>query len=158
MPNKTVYLREAEVPIWESARELSGDKLSPIIVTALARYSNEQSSKQRGFERIEVAFLDSCEHHLPKRKAFYGRWIFGPDHPLVELEDEGHTEWRYCVAETAKGAVVVHLVIMESDGGSKLEKLLIYQSFEQAAANPEINYAIRQALQERGVPVEELDI
>jgi hypothetical protein len=37
------------------------------------------------------------------------------------------------------------------------KKFRIYPSFEQAACDHEINYANREAILRRGVPIEELD-
>jgi hypothetical protein len=156
--NKTVYLRDDEVPLWERARELSGDKLSPVIVSALKRFVAEREAAPRGYERILLEFNDAHEHNLPKRKAFFGRWIISPQKPLM-LVDEGGTERDvHTVAETAKGAVVVTKYTEDNEGGRSGTKLWIYGSFMDAAANTEINYPVRKALEQRGVPVEELDI
>src|SRR5665213_110800 len=51
--NKTIYVRDEDVPTWEKAKGLAGDKLSPIIASALKRYVAEEEWKQKGFERIE---------------------------------------------------------------------------------------------------------
>jgi hypothetical protein len=155
--NKTVYLRDSEVPIWEKARELSGDKLSPIIVSALRQFVKEKDAQPNGYERILLQFNDALDHNLPKKKAFYGRWLIDLSKPL-QLPDEQNYEFDiYSVAETARGGVVVykHTASQEWMSG---HKFLYYPSFQQAAADQEVNVAIREALERRGVPVEELDI
>jgi len=79
--NKTIYLRDEEGPVWERARELAGDKLSPVIVTALKHFVAAKEAESKDFERIQLDFDDSDDHNLPKRKAFYGRWVFPPSKP-----------------------------------------------------------------------------
>jgi hypothetical protein len=155
--NKTVYLRDEEVPIWEKARELSGDKLSPVIVASLRRFVAERKAEAKGFQRIEVRFNDCMDNRLPKVKAFYGKWIFDLERPLTLVVNEDSRESdKYSIAETAKGSVVVYKEQHDPEGF--LSKFLVYRSFTEAARDSEVNYAIREALEKRGVPVEELDI
>lgn len=155
--NKTVYLRDDEVTVWEKARELAADKLSPIIVAALRRFIAEKEAFGKGFERIEVKFDDSEDHNLPKVKAFYGRWIFDKRDPLKLEFKNGPALGVFAVAETAKGNVVV-FTYNEDKGKTWGHKFCIYQGFEAAAKDIYVNLAIRQAMEKRGVPVEELDI
>jgi|HubBroStandDraft_1064217.scaffolds.fasta_scaffold61762_4 hypothetical protein len=154
--NKTVYLRDDEVPLWEKARELSGDKLSPVIVAALKRFVAEREAEAKGYERIEVSFNDSQDHWMPKIKAFYGRWIIDREKPLKLHDEDGHEFDLFSVAETAKGNVVVYTENHDREGMSA--KFFVYPSFTEAAAVSRLNYAIREAIEKRGVPVEELDI
>jgi hypothetical protein len=156
--NKTVYLRDEEVPLWERARELSGDKLSPVIVAALKRFVAEREAEAKGYQRIEVSFNDSDDHDLPKIKAFYGRWIFDREKPLKEWHRGTGKYDLYSVAEAAKGSIVVYKENHGAGGNVTGMEFLVYPSFEKAAADGSVNSAIRKAIEKRGVPVEELDI
>ena len=159
--NKTLYLPDDEAETWERARRLAGDRLSPIVLTTLKQFIAKREAEKAGFERIEVKFDDSEDHEIPKIKAFHGKWIYSPKEPLRLTDEDGENSDVFCVATTAKGNIVVYLwherhhPEYESTYGKKFK---IYPSFEQAACDDEINYAIRQALRKRGVPVEELDI
>ena len=153
--NKTIYIRDEDVGIWDRARELSGDKLSPVIVAALKRFVAEREAQPRGYERIVVEFNDSLDNYLPKAKAFLGRWIISREDPLIE--QDGSERTAYAVAETAKGAVVVFRLDEDAYGG-EFAKLLTYPSMESAARDSRANYGVREAVKRRGVPVEELDI
>jgi hypothetical protein len=155
--NKTIYLRDEEGPIWERARELAGDKLSPVIVAALKRFIAEEESKPRGFERIVLEYNDSDDLNLPKRKAFYGQWVFPKSEPL-RFEHPEHDEVQYfCIALTAKGAAVFFSwrVDRESQWDYKFRHR---GSLEVAAAEMPLNGAARAAIEKIGVPTEELDI
>jgi hypothetical protein len=153
--NKTIYLRDEEGPIWERARELAGDKLSPVIVVALKRFIADKESIPKGFERIEVPFHDFDDHDIPKVKAFYGRWIFPPLKPIEQFDD--FATYFYAVAITGKGAAVIFSWI-ESDEHRRRYQFQVYPSLGEAAAHQEVNYAARRAIEAIGVPVEELDI
>jgi hypothetical protein len=155
--NKTIYLRDEEGPIWEQARTLAGDKLSPVIVTALKQFIDAAEASRKGFSRIEIEYKDAADHSIPKKKAFYGRWIFPPSEPLTE--DHGSREVRYAVASTARGNFVFfswHEYYEErGEHGHTFE---VYPSLEAAAAVQRVNGAATKAIEAIGIPVEELDI
>lgn len=157
--NKTIYLRDEEAPVWERARELAGDKLSPVIVAALKQFIVTKEAEMAGFERIEVSFPDSEQHGFPKRKAFHGRWVFSPQEPL-EVDDEQNPE-TYCwaVAVTQKGSAVFYTWSENQQDDSRYRfRFAVYPSLEAAAENGFHAHAARMAIEKIGVPVEELDI
>ena len=157
--NKTIYLRDEEVPVWERARELAGDKLSPVIVTALRRFVAEKEAEAKGFERIELRFNDADANNMPKIKAFYGRWIFDLNEPLVLQLESGNYTHSYSIAETARGSVAIYTFREDLEDDSTADhKLLTFSSFEDAASNRVVNAAVCLALVKRGIPIEELDI
>jgi len=158
--NKTIYLRDDDVPVWERARELAGDKLSPVIVAALKLFVAEEENKPRAFERILLEFEDSADHNLLKRKAFYGQWVLPRSDPF-EWPPDPHNDavTEYCaVAVTAKGAAVF-FSWDEGPGGDHYHfKFDWFESLEQAAKKQEFNRPARAAIQKIGVPIQELDI
>jgi hypothetical protein len=134
---------------------------SPVLLKALKEYVAAKEAEATGFGRIQVEFEDSDDNHLPKKKAFHGRWIFSPSQPLQIWDESGTESDVYCVAVAAKGSVVVYMWETRESGGelyTQKKRFLVFPSFEEAARNNEVNYAIRRAVQARGVPVEELDI
>jgi hypothetical protein len=155
--NKTIYIKDEDVAVWEKAKELAGEKLSPIIVDGLRRYVAENEAKVKGFERIELSYSDLDSNGLTRRKAFYGRWIFPPSKPLDLWHDEQEDADRYIVAVTAKGSVVI-CSWTEGPDSITWKRFKSFSSFEAAAADTLVNYAARKALEMVGVPIEELDI
>jgi hypothetical protein len=161
--NKTIYLPDDEADTWEKARRLANDRLSPVILRALKEYimtKEAEVAEKAGFERIEVEFDDSDDNGLPKRKAFRGKWLIPAEKPLRITVDEAISR-EYAVAITAKGNVVVYLWNQFEDetGATPCDhKFLVFPSLEVAAEAGEVNYAIREAVRKRGVPIEELDI
>lgn len=161
--NKTVYLRDEEVPIWEKARELSGDKLSPIIVTALRRFVAEKETEPRGFERIEFHYNDIAKHGIPAAKAFIGKWLVPPEDRFADAyeeltKDDTSPHIYYALAITARDNVVV--CTCSSWDKAKLigRSFDVYDSFESALAGKVSYLLVTEAMARRGIPVEELDI
>ncbi len=54
MPNKTIYVSDADLPIYQRAQELAGDNLSAAIAAALRRYVDVEEGRREGFEEIIV--------------------------------------------------------------------------------------------------------
>jgi len=54
MPNRTIYVADADVPIFEKAQELAGENLSATIAGALRRFVEAEEARASGFEEITV--------------------------------------------------------------------------------------------------------
>jgi EXLDI family protein len=76
MPNKTIYVSDDDLPLFERAQELSGANLSAAIVGALRRYIELEEARQRGFDKITVLVNGDGAY---QRKRFLGyrlaRWL-----------------------------------------------------------------------------------
>ena len=158
--NKTIYIKDDDAPIWERAREFAGDKLSPVIISGLKSYIEEKERKEseaRGFERIVLSFQDADDNLIPKKKAFMGKWIISPAKPLEMVSEVGFDRHYYTVAITPKNKVVFYRWT-EDDEHNYGRHLDVYDSLHDAAANREVKYAAIKAIEEIGVPVEEMDI
>jgi hypothetical protein len=156
--NKTIYLREDEGPIWERARELANDKLSPIIVAALKKFIQEKEAEFKGFERIEIGFSDATRNHMPTRKAFFGQWIFPLKKPFrFSAEMGSDTVENYAIARTVKNNFVFFRWLTDPDSRWN-ETFVVFPSLEAAVADPDHAHAAREAVVLLGVPIEELDI
>jgi hypothetical protein len=156
--NRTVYVPEDEAETWEKARKLSNDRLSPVIIGALKEFiraKEAEAAEAAGFERIEVEFDDAEDNHLPKKKAFRGKWLFSPEEPHRVKGEHGTN--AYALAITAKGQVAV-FYWAQGQQYSYNHRFHVFPSLESAAEDPDINRAAREAIRTRGVPVEELDI
>ncbi|MEO3860292.1 EXLDI protein [Acrocarpospora sp. B8E8] len=54
MPNKTIYVSEDDLKLFQRAQELSGGNLSQAISTALRRYIEMEEGRQEGYDEIIV--------------------------------------------------------------------------------------------------------
>jgi hypothetical protein len=72
MPKVTLYVKEADEPIWDRARQLAGDSLSSIVSRALAAYVEEQETRAKAQTEMqraaETVTLLVEPHDRPTRK------------------------------------------------------------------------------------------
>ncbi len=101
MPNRTIYVADADMPIFEKAQQLAGDNLSATIVQALRRFVETEEAKVSGFEEITVG-VGKGRPYL--RKQFRGRLIAKRRLPVQD-----GTKWLVLVIyQTAKGRFALH--------------------------------------------------
>ena len=167
---KTIYIRDADLPTWDKAKEIAGEKLAPVIMEHLKAYVAENEARAKGFERIVVEYFDSAG--LPHRKAFTGRWIIqrqrvSPAHDFIVTGMASLTGGdNYSVAESAKGGIVIlqHPSNMHSLAAASIHstapqtKFWAFADPATAVRNQEVGNVAREAIYKRGVPIEELDI
>lgn len=54
MPNKTIYVSDDDLPLFQRAQQLVGGNLSGAIVAALRRFIELEESKQAGYDEVVV--------------------------------------------------------------------------------------------------------
>jgi EXLDI family protein len=54
VPNKTIYVSEGDLALYQRAQELAGDNLSAAIASALRRYVDVEEGRREGFDEIIV--------------------------------------------------------------------------------------------------------
>ena len=54
MPNKTIYVSEKDVPLFERAKEIAGVALSSVLVQALSEYVSRHEEREKGIKEISV--------------------------------------------------------------------------------------------------------
>ena len=54
MPNKTIYVSDGDLAIYQRAQELAGGNLSAAIASALRRYVDVEQGRREGFDEIVV--------------------------------------------------------------------------------------------------------
>ncbi len=76
MPNKTIYVSDDDLPLFERAQELAGSNLSSAIVQALRRFIEIEEAREKGLDEITVIVNSEGAH---RRKRFLGtrlaRWL-----------------------------------------------------------------------------------
>jgi EXLDI family protein len=76
MPNKTIYVSDDDLPLFERAQALAGANLSSAIVRALRRFIEIEEARQGGLD--EITLLVGAPG-APRRKRFLGqrlvRWL-----------------------------------------------------------------------------------
>jgi len=54
VPNKTIYVSDGDLPLYQRAQELAGGNLSSAISSALRRYVNDMEGSREGFDEVVV--------------------------------------------------------------------------------------------------------
>ncbi len=171
MPNKTIYVADADLPVFEQAQELAGNNLSATIVRALRRFIEVEEAKRARFSEITV---ETGDHGTLARKRFLGR-------ELAKRRLRDATAGRiihYTVYQTAKGRFALYTrdtsdwtrwanrnwskAWKDQDWTAWLEastfRLDVYETLEALREHvpPELTAAAEMAL--RGEDIEVLDI
>jgi predicted CopG family antitoxin len=99
MPQKTIYVKDEHLKLWEEVKELIGDEsLSEVVVEGLQRVIDSRKAALDSLDRIELV-VGECEgpNH---RIAFYGR----------ELACHEDDEWLYTHTAyiTKKGKLLIY--------------------------------------------------
>ncbi len=101
MPNKTIYVADADLPVFERAQQLAGDNLSSTITQALRRFVESQEAREEGFEEITVKVGKVAY----SKKRFMGR-LLASGYVGNRYEPEHQ---RLNVYQTAKGKLALYI-------------------------------------------------
>lgn len=102
MPNKTIYVAEKDLPLYERAQEIAGGNLSAAISNALTDYVQRHGTAADAHGEVTVSVGQAG---MRRRKRFIGtpiaRWQGKSSRGKSIVE-------RYIVYRTAKGRYAVH--------------------------------------------------
>jgi EXLDI family protein len=74
VPNKTIYVSQGDLPIYQRAQELAGDNLSAAISAALRRYVDVEEGKREGYDEIKVRVGTGKGRKVRFRAVLLGEW------------------------------------------------------------------------------------
>jgi EXLDI family protein len=101
MPNKTIYVADADLPIFDRAQKLAGENLSATIAAALRRFVAAEESRASGYSEIVVKV---GENGLFTQKQFSGREL-----AKLRLPDPQAPRTSVLVVyETARGRLALY--------------------------------------------------
>lgn len=101
MPNKTIYVAEADLPIFEKAQELAGGNLSATIAQALKRFVEIEGGKPEGFRTVTIKVGRGGNYQT---KQFSGRLLA----KYRSSEREQTMVHVYEMYQTAKGKLALY--------------------------------------------------
>ena len=99
VPNKTIYIADADLPLFQRAQEITGDNLSATIVRALRRLVEIEEGHAEGFEEITVRVGTGAG----RRQRFVGVLLVEWSRSTSEREE------TYRVYRSRSGKYVLHL-------------------------------------------------
>lgn len=104
MPNKTIYVSDADLPVFQRAQELTGGNLSGAISKAIHRLVEVEEGRLAGFDEITVSVGVGGK----KRQRFQGVRLAEWSRTSTESGSGG--EERFSVYRTRSGRFAVHVV------------------------------------------------
>lgn len=105
MPNKTIYVADADLSVFERAQELAGENLSATIAQALRRFVEVEEARADGYGEI---VLKVGNHGTYSNKAFLGRELA----KRRDRDAETHKIVVQNVYETARHRLVLYTRIL----------------------------------------------
>ena len=75
MPNKTIYVSDGDLPLYQRAQELAGDNLSAAISAALRRYVDVEEGRREGFDEIIVRVGPGKGRKVRFTGILLGEWV-----------------------------------------------------------------------------------
>jgi EXLDI family protein len=172
MPNKTIYVSDKDLPIYDRAQELAGGNLSKAISTALRKFVEAEEGRLEGFEEITVKVGIG-----PGRKRRRQRFIGVKLGEWGRVFDKGRHE-QFRVYRSKSGKYVIHIERsadwnVNGDKGWKAQlgigaqswsatadegKLIVVETLEELKEQiPEELYEMVASMAEEP-PIEDLDI
>jgi len=109
MPNKTIYVSENDLSLFERAKSISGDNLSATISLALGLYVEQHEAGKKGFKEVTVK-VGKVAYAM---KRFEGKLLAKA---VTPSEDEKPGE-SFEVYETPKGNLVLYHTLPPNWGG-----------------------------------------
>jgi len=74
VPNKTIYVSDGDLPLYQRAQELAGGNLSAAIAHALRRYVDVEEGRQEGFDEITVRVGPGSGRKMRFSGVLLGQW------------------------------------------------------------------------------------
>jgi EXLDI family protein len=75
VPNKTIYVSDGDLPLYQRAQELAGDNLSAAISAALRRYVDVEEGRREGFDEIIVRVGPGRGRKVRFTAILLGEWL-----------------------------------------------------------------------------------
>ena len=75
VPNKTIYVSDGDLPLYQRAQELAGDNLSAAISAALRRYVDVEEGLREGFDEITVRVGPKPGRKVRFTGVLLGEWV-----------------------------------------------------------------------------------
>ena len=74
MPNKTIYVSDGDLRLYQRAQELAGGNLSAAIASALRRYVDVEEGRSEGFDEITVRVGPKAGRKVRFTGVLLGTW------------------------------------------------------------------------------------
>lgn len=110
MPNKTIYVKDEDLSIFEEAEKLGGDSLSAVIAQAVKRFVAAERSKAQGMEEhtLEVGQVKARGADDTRKVRFVGRKLAEQTSYTGQTSSQDDRGTNYAIYQTKAGKIIVH--------------------------------------------------
>lgn len=105
MPNKTIYVADDDLPLFQRAQELVGGNLSGAVVTALRRFIELEEGRQEGYDEIVLQVGHNGVRQVRFEGSLLGEWRDMNDTRIEHIQ----------VFRSRKGKFVLHTQVSNWD-------------------------------------------
>jgi EXLDI family protein len=171
MPNKTIYVSETDLPIFDKAQQMAGGNLSSAIAQALRRYVEEEEMHDERFEEVtvEIGSVYRIDKRFIRESRVEKRFLGKPVIYWRTRDPEDPRSESYDIYQTPRGRFAVYSQTGpnhdyegddEEEDPTSESRLDVYDSLEaiRAGLPEEIYEATVQAVSESAQDGEFLDI
>ena len=108
MPNKTIYVKDEDVQLFEEAEKLGGDSLSGVIAEALRRFVDVKKAEGQGMEEhnLQVGVLRSNGDDDTRKVRFVGRMLSSAEVFTGQTSDRRDRGTYYRIYQTRAGKIL----------------------------------------------------
>jgi hypothetical protein len=154
-PNKTLYIRDEDMPVWERAEhaaERTRQSVSQLVTASLRHYLPTIYTPEDEMEDIRVMVGDRVppQHGSPSSakdythtEAFTGRWLVPPGEESRSRFTRETTGYCYAVAQTRRGQIAMYRYHPDALRPATLE---VFASLDDADLPLDINEKAAVAL------------
>lgn len=119
MPNKTIYVRTEDLPVFERAEKLSGDSLSAVIAEALKKFVERKDAEAAGLDEhtLQINNWEQGERTVK----FVGRLLVADCRYHGQTSDEKDRWTDWAIYQTEAGKIIIfreHGSLWEGETGS----------------------------------------
>lgn len=169
MPNKTIYVSDSDIALFDEAKEIAGEALSSVISRALKEYVARNTKKQQGMREISIKVgKTSAEREIRFAGLKIGDWSgFSDDRQWLlsaTIYGTQKGKWAIYVVTNSKASVLTDRKAWKKNGDYLIDvrksELLIGET-ENDFKNkiPKELYSLFVSLtQKEELPIEYLDI
>ena len=99
VPNKTIYVADGDLSLYQRAQELAGGNLSAAIARALRRFVDVEEGLSAGFDEVVVRVGVGAGHKVRFTAILVGEWMDTSDRRVA----------HYRVYRSRRGKYVIHI-------------------------------------------------
>jgi EXLDI family protein len=99
VPNKTIYVSDGDLPVFQRAQQLAGGNLSAAIATALRRFVDAEEARKAGYDQVTVRVGVGAGRKVRFSANLVGEWA----------DTQNNRFDQYRVYRGRKGRYVLHV-------------------------------------------------